>query len=70
MSKFSLQHYKEVADVIRDWIRLNPEVQQEFEKEDYNFVDSLINGFILTFLADNIRFDRRKFEEAVKEERI
>ena len=58
MSKFSQQHYKVVAEVIKDWLKLNSGMQTKH-------VDSLINGFIITFKADNNEFDRYKFGNAL-----
>ena len=59
MSKFSKEHYEEVADVIRDWRRYNPGVHEDA-------VQSLINGFDLMFRADSKRYDRFQFEQAVR----
>lgn len=55
MSKFDLQHHTEIAHTIRDWIRLNPDLNA-------NHIRSLINGFIITFIADSTRFNRYRFE--------
>lgn len=58
MSVFTKKHYEEVADVIRDWRRYCPGVDEEA-------VQSLVNGFVLTFKADSNRFDHYQFEHEI-----
>ena len=65
MSKFSKKHYEVVADVIKNTITINP----LFSEDDGDHLtpgQSIINGFIIAFKADNNEFNQFKFEQAIK----
>ena len=59
MSTFTKKHYKAVAEIIRDWMRTNPEVTEHLQS------NSLINEFIVAFKADSSKFDHIKFLSAI-----
>lgn len=59
MSLFTEKHWIEIADTIGEWVYLHqPEINEKH-------VDSLINGFIIVFMADSHFFNRRLFEYGI-----
>ena len=60
---FTKQYYEVVAEVIKDWRRLNPDMGERYFQR-------LIYEFVIAFKADNNKFDRYKFENAIKENHV
>lgn len=60
---FTKQHYKMVAEVIKGWRRLNPNMEEKYFK-------SLIFDFTMAFETDNDKFDWWKFKKATEENHV